>query len=580
MLTHQSRIRTGHKSLLLCVLAAAAFAGNLFAPRLANGADYYFGSIALLISVQFCGRWPGLLAGMAATAGAFLAASQIYTPLLFLLEAVWLVWLLPSSRNGNAIIWDALFWAVIGAPLIVLLTDPQAAGQASVNTLVFWVNGITNAMVAGLLLMNSRLRAVLSADSRLPALPIRQLIFNQMMTIALLPAVVVLVPAGPFRNILAQGSGELLAGLLAIELLAMAAAMYTARRLARPLDELTGITTGLPERLLQGKAPPLPESGIEEIDNLGNNFRVMATALGYKFQEISYYGEAMETRVAERTRELTKANRELKREIAERVSAEKERDRLLKELRQKNEELEGIVYVASHDLRSPLVNVQGFSRKLSDSCEELKRLTASLETGPQQQRLHQILEVNIPKSLGFITSSTEKMGTLLNGLLRLSRLGQAAFCLDRLDMNALLDSITASMAYQIEHANASVSRDDLLPCMADAGQVAQVFSNLLDNALKYRCPERPLLVHISCRETDNGVAYCVEDNGIGIAANHLDRIWEIFHRLNPAQTQGDGLGLTLARQIINRLGGTIRVESEPGAGSRFFVELPRPYPAK
>jgi len=264
-------------------------------------------------------------------------------------------------------------------------------------------------------------------------------------------------------------------------------------------------------------------------------------------------------------------------DITLRKKAEAERDRLVVELQQKNKELEGIVYVASHDLRSPLVNIQGFSRKLAKSCADIETMTAELVMGEERrQDLVRILAENIPKSLSFITGSVEKMDVILKGLLRLSRLGRVALCFDTLDMRSIMDKIVSSMAYQIDMAGARIEMGQLAPCMADAGQISQVFSNLLDNAIKYRSPDRPLLVRVFSDEFEEGVRYCVEDNGIGIPRDQQETIWEIFQRLNPESAQGEGLGLTLARRIMSRLGGSIWVESEENSGSRFYVVLPKP----
>ena len=263
-------------------------------------------------------------------------------------------------------------------------------------------------------------------------------------------------------------------------------------------------------------------------------------------------------------------------DISPRKKAEAERDRLVVELQQKNKELEGIVYVASHDLRSPLVNIQGFSRKLAKSCAELEQLLAPLGMDDAARRsLEQILRESVPKSLGYIVGSVEKMDVILKGLLRLSRLGRVALCFDALDMNAIMESIVASMKFQIDAAGAQIEIGTLAGCTADAGQINQVFSNLLDNALKYRAPERPLAVHVSSEEFDEGVRYCVEDNGIGIPREQQETIWEIFQRLNPDDSPGEGLGLTMARRIISRMGGSIWVESEADQGARFYVVIPK-----
>lgn len=262
-------------------------------------------------------------------------------------------------------------------------------------------------------------------------------------------------------------------------------------------------------------------------------------------------------------------------DITERKQAELERDRLMQELEAKNKELESIIYVSSHDLRSPLVNIQGFSRKLAKSCAALNKTLAEIEL-PQESRdeLLKLLTESMPRSIEFITGSVEKMDSLLSGLLRLSRLGRAAITIENLDMNLLISKIINSLAYQVESTGARITVGQLLPCRGDVVQISQVFTNLLDNAIKYRSTDRPLEVHVSSVICDDAVQYCVEDNGIGIHPDYQNQVWEIFHRINPRDIPGEGLGLTVSRRILDRLNGTIWLESEEGTGSRFFVTLP------
>ena len=263
------------------------------------------------------------------------------------------------------------------------------------------------------------------------------------------------------------------------------------------------------------------------------------------------------------------------RDISERKNAEEERKRLLDELKDKNKELEQIVYVASHDLRSPLVNVQGFSRELEQALTKVCLVLHSKDVPNEiKEELATFLEEDIPDALQYILTSISKMDSLLSGLLRLSRLGRAALNIKHLDMNKLISDIVRAFEYQIKKTGITLHVNQLPSCFGDEMQINQILSNLLDNALKYLDPNRPGVIRISGKAENGQVLYYVEDNGIGIAAEHQNKIYEIFQRLNPAETPGEGLGLSIARRILDRHSGKIWVESEPSKGSTFFISLP------
>jgi PAS domain S-box-containing protein len=265
----------------------------------------------------------------------------------------------------------------------------------------------------------------------------------------------------------------------------------------------------------------------------------------------------------------------ISRDITARKLAEDDREKLMVTLALKNKELESILYVTSHDLRSPLVNIQGFSSELSHSCDLIhSALKDKIKASDMSEEVHTAFHKDVPEALGFILRSARKMDSLLSGLLRLSRLGQAGVDIERLDMNTLLTDVTKTMEYQVKEGSARVELEKLPGCLGDSSQINQIFSNILDNALKYLDKSRPGVIHIYGKIENGRSIYCVEDNGVGIAPEHQNKIFEIFHRLEPDGKSGEGLGLTIVRRILDGHNGKIWVESEPGKGSKFFVSLP------
>lgn len=258
--------------------------------------------------------------------------------------------------------------------------------------------------------------------------------------------------------------------------------------------------------------------------------------------------------------------------------ADDARAKLNRSLAVKNKELEDIVYIASHDLRSPLVNICGFSGELGSSCRQLTAVLdkAALDEETRRQ-ITTLLKEDIPESLRFIEAGTESMERAVDGLLRLSRAGTEEISIEKLNMNRLIDRVRQSVTFQIQKENVSFTAADLPDCMGDRNQIGQIFSNLIDNALKYLDPGRAGEIGVSGTLADNQVVYQVHDNGIGISAENHDKVFEIFHRLHPEDSvAGEGLGLAIVSRMIQRHNGSVRVESEPGQGTTFYVYLPRP----
>lgn len=260
-------------------------------------------------------------------------------------------------------------------------------------------------------------------------------------------------------------------------------------------------------------------------------------------------------------------------DITERRQAEIDRENLLRTLQDKSDELQNVVYTTSHDLRSPLISIVGFSNELRDACQALRELIET-EQSVSVASLKPYIERDIPDALQFITTSVDKMDRLLGGLLKVSRVGSRELRPRELDMNVLLDQIRQQLSFQINQAQAQVEIESLPPCYADPEQIEQLFTNLLDNAIKYRQPDEPLQVHIKGETKDGMAFYQVSDNGIGIDPAHQERVFSMFQRgQEAAALHGDGIGLAIVKRVVERHGGRIWVKSEPGQGATFHVML-------
>jgi signal transduction histidine kinase len=192
-----------------------------------------------------------------------------------------------------------------------------------------------------------------------------------------------------------------------------------------------------------------------------------------------------------------------------------------------------------------------------------------------RQQAKALLKESISESLGFITGSAKKMSSLLDGLLQISRVGTVEIKSESIGMNKTIGEILATMEHQIKENHITVTVEPLADCVADENMLDHVFTNLISNAIKYRDTAKECEMKISGSVEDGMSVYCVEDNGMGIAAGHQKKVFEIFHRLNPeSDIEGEGLGLTIVTRVVDRMGGKIWLESEAGKGSKFFVALP------
>ncbi len=232
-----------------------------------------------------------------------------------------------------------------------------------------------------------------------------------------------------------------------------------------------------------------------------------------------------------------------------------ERRRAEEEIRQSNEELERFAYVASHDLQEPLRMVSSYTQLLA------KRYAGRLDEDADD-------------FIGFAVDGANRMHRLINDLLEYSRVGTRGRELEPTDAEEVLKTVLADLQVAIEESGARITHDPLPTVMADPTQLRQLLQNLIGNALKYR-GERPPQIHVGCQANGGDEwTISVRDNGIGIDPEHFDRIFQIFQRLHRRnEYSGTGIGLAVCKKIVERHGGRIWVESEPGRGSTFLFTI-------
>jgi signal transduction histidine kinase len=252
------------------------------------------------------------------------------------------------------------------------------------------------------------------------------------------------------------------------------------------------------------------------------------------------------------------------------------------ELSRANDELQRFAYIVSHDLRAPLLNIIGFTSELDHATRRLNDyVTKTMAEGgaavPEDVRLAS--EEDLPEAIGFIRTSTTKMDRLINAILKLSREGRRLLTPELLDMNALVAELAGSLQHQVEEAGAEVRIGRLPSLTCDRTAMDQVFSNLLENALKYTAAGRPPVIEVAGRTHLDGAgrrvaSYTVSDNGRGIAERDMERIFELFRRAGVQDRPGEGIGLAHVRALVRRLGGDISCSSTPDVGTIFTLTLP------
>gem|GEM_PF-4685387 len=263
---------------------------------------------------------------------------------------------------------------------------------------------------------------------------------------------------------------------------------------------------------------------------------------------------ALEMRVLERTGELKKSNQQLEVEIVERKRAEMVLAQRSQELARSNAELEQLAYVASHDLQEPLRMVVSYMQLL-------------------EQRYKDRLDGDAHEFIGFAVNGAKRMQLLIDDLLAYSRVDTRAKPWCPTDCAVVVAMAMNSLRMAIDESNAHITCGYLPTVMGDPMQLTQLFQNLIANAIKFRRDQAPE-IYINAERENDFFRFSVQDNGIGIAPEYFDRVFEMFQRLHSrSKYAGTGIGLALCKKIVERHGGFIWVESSPAAGSTFKFTL-------
>jgi light-regulated signal transduction histidine kinase (bacteriophytochrome) len=250
-------------------------------------------------------------------------------------------------------------------------------------------------------------------------------------------------------------------------------------------------------------------------------------------------------------RENTQA---LEREIAERTRNEQRMAENTLELCRSNAELEQFAYIASHDLQEPLRMVASYTELLA-------------------QRYQGQLDERADKYIKYAVDGAKRMQRLVNDLLTFSRVGRNERPTQPTDLNEVVGTVLKNLGHAVSKSGATIETRNLPTVMADDVQIGQVFQNLIGNAIKFHA-ERAPHIRINAERTTGKWLCSVADNGIGIEAQYSERIFQMFQRLHDRETyEGSGIGLAIAKKIVERHGGKIWFESEPGKGTTFFFTL-------
>jgi signal transduction histidine kinase len=311
-------------------------------------------------------------------------------------------------------------------------------------------------------------------------------------------------------------------------------------------------------RVAEGKVLTPPIDGGDEIAQLDRDFHEMARTVAEAADRERVHAELLKRRA-------------------------EELDLVVGQLREKAQENEMFVYSVSHDLRSPLVNLQGFSKELELIGRDLgKAIDQDGVPAEVRRKARALIGTEMAESIGFIQTAVTRLSGIIDALLRLSRAGRVEYRQQAVEVAPIVKRVVAALRGTMEERSATILVGDLPPAQGDPTAIEQVFANLIGNALNYLDRERPGRIEVFAAGPDGTVegldpgliVYAVKDNGLGIDDSYRSKVFTIFQRLHGDVAKGEGVGLALVRRMVERHGGRVWFESEPGVGTTFFVALP------
>jgi signal transduction histidine kinase len=248
-------------------------------------------------------------------------------------------------------------------------------------------------------------------------------------------------------------------------------------------------------------------------------------------------------------------------------------------LRQPTQDNEMLIYSVSHDLRAPLVNLQGFSKELIHACDDLRAAVRQSSLTPERrQHIERLVDEDIGEALHYLQTAVLRASHIIDALLRLSRVGRVEYRRQQVQVGDIVQRVIDAMQVSIRTRRARVVVHDLPSVWGDPTALEQVFANLLGNAINYLDSTREGRVEIGTTPAPPGVRslriFYVKDNGLGIPAIAIPRLFNAFQRLHANVATGEGIGLALVRRVVERHGGRIWAESAEGVGTTFYFSLP------